>query len=261
MNNTNEHFEVNLGNNLRIIAYRDGKGILQVDGEEAGKGERSYCCICRMDDGNLRAHELRFNGERVSSIDGAPAGKNSGIQWALSGQPLLWGGKTDADQIIRTTYDLRHYYRIPSGKGRFGARSQEGEIAEEIITLLVETDNAAEVREYAARHVLQPEESYLHSVVGLAGNGDVIIVQGHGSFEAIAETLRREGATHAIELDEGGSVSTHFVYKQSGQKTIGESRIFASHYFRDRASALLVFNLFAQDDDKPFVPVQEVALS
>jgi hypothetical protein len=250
----------NLGNNLRVIAYKDQKGLLQVEGEAAGKGERSYCCLCRMDDGTLEAHELRFSGERICSIDGAAGGERPGIRWALSGQPLLWGGETDSDEIIRTTYDLRHYYRIPTGPGRFGARSQEGAVAEEIITLLVETDDAGRVREYAAGLGLQPEESYLHSAVGLTASGDVIIVQAHGSFESVAEALRREGATHAIELDEGGSVSTHFVYKRDGQVSIAESRIFASHYFRDRASALLIFKLFQQKDDRPFVPVLEETL-
>jgi hypothetical protein len=249
----------NLGNNLRIIAYMKNKGILQVEGEEAGKGERPYHCLCLMDSGKLEAHELLFKGDRISSIDGTGAGKRPGIRWALSGQPLLWGGEADTDTIIRATYDLRHFYRIPTGKGRFGSRSQEGDIAEEIITLLMDSDDAVKVRAYAAKLGLQPEKSYLHSAVGLSGSGDIIIVQEHGSFETVAETLRREGATHAIELDQGGSVSTHFVYKQDGQGAIGESRIFASHYFRDRASALLVFNLCRQKDDKPFVPVREEA--
>jgi hypothetical protein len=54
-------------------------------------------------------------------------------------------------------------------------------------------------------------------------------------------------------------LSTHFVYQQRDQQKIGESRIFASHYFRPQASALLVFNLFAQGEAEPFIPVQEDA--
>jgi len=80
-----------------------------------------------------------------------------------------------------------------------------------------------------------------------------------GSYERVAETLSNAGATHAIELAQGGSVSTHFVYQQKRQSGLIDSRIFASHYFRACASALLVVKLLAEGKHGAgaYVPVKE----
>ena len=254
----------NLGNNLRIVAYKSGKGLLQVFGENADQGQRIYYCLCCMESGSIEAHTLRFSGNRISFIDETSVGtdENVPITWALSGQPLLWNGETDLDTIILNTYDLRHHWFIKSGGGRFGPREEESQDAEDLITTLVDTDDIKAVKQKAAELELPLEENYFHSAFGVTEEGDLIIVQTHGAFELIAKRLYTAGAVFAIELDEGGSVSTHFVYQQDEQdekESLADSRIIASPYFRDKASALLIFKLaFEEDEDnKPTIPTVE----
>ena len=250
----------NLGNNLRIIAYKKGKGLLQLKGEDADRGERDYFCLCNMEDEGIRPFTLRFMRDRVSHVDGdkVSAQTENRMLWALSGQPLLWNGVMDEDAVILNTYDLRHYWRIPTGEGRFGARGQAGKIVEELVTPLVEGVGVDEIKAKAAKLGLPREVDYLHSAIGTSAQGDLVLVQAHGSFEQVADKLQKAGATHAIELDEGGSVSTHFVYQDRKQKTISDSRIFASHYFRARASALLLFRLVVEKGERlSYVPTHE----
>lgn len=250
----------NLGNNLRIVAYRRGKGLLQLRGEEAHKGERDYHCLCCMDAGAVEAHTLRFREKgQISSVDGKQdsADDAASIQWALSGQPLLWNGKTDLDTIILNTYDLRHIWKIRAGEGRFGAREEAGTLVEDLVTTLVESGDVDQVKKRAAKLKLPRENDYFHSAIGVSQEGNLVIAQMHGSFELVADRLKKAGAIHAIELEEGGSVSTHFINKRRAQETIGESRIFASHYFRPRASALLILKVALEEGNPPYVPTEE----
>lgn len=249
----------NLGNNLRIVAYKRENGILQLFGEDANKGDRVYWCICYTSNSNFEPHKLKFKEGRISEVDENVVKHTLEVEilWALSGQPLLRDGKTDENAIILNTYDLRHFFSIPTGEGRFGARGHQGAIIEELVTILVDTGDAEKVKQKAVELDLHREQDYLHSAIGISKDGNLIVVQLHGSFELVAERLKRVGATHAIELDEGGSVSTHFVYQKDGQSVIGDSRIFASHYFRPRASALLIFKLAYQEGNKPYIPVKE----
>jgi len=246
----------NLGNNLRIVAYQKGRGLLQLSGENANKGTRCYFCLCQMENGRLEGHALRFNDNHISQMDGEAVSDDSEapVLWALSGQSLVWKGATDMDSIIQNTYDLRHRWRIVAGHGE---RSQEGALVDELITTLVTTESASAVSELAAQHGLSIEKDYLHSAIGLTSRNSIVICQAHGSFETVADRLRNAGATHAIELDQDGSVSTHFVYKKGKQKHISDSRIFSSHYFRARASSLLIFKMLLGQEGGKYVPTEE----
>ena len=250
----------NLGNNLRIVAYRKGKGLLQLRGEDAHKGQRDYHCLCCMKGGAMEAHTLRFKEQgQISHMDGEPVDpiKAPSVQWALSGQPLLWNGETNLDTIILNTYDLRHVWEIRAGVGRFGTRAESGKAVEDLVTTLVETDDVSQVKALAEELDLPRENNYFHSAIGISQEGNLVIAQLHGSFERVADRLKKAGATHAFELEEGGSVSTHFINKKKGQQAIGQSRIFASHYFRPKASALLILKVAFEEGDPPYVPVEE----
>jgi hypothetical protein len=250
----------NLGNNLRIVAYRKGKGLLQLRGEDAHKGERDYHCLCSMGTGAVEAHTLRFKEKgQISHMDGEPveAAAAAPIQWALSGQPLLWNGETNLDTIILNTYDLRHVWKIRTGEGRFGTREESGKAVEDLVTMLVESGDVDQVKGLAEELDLPRENDYFHSAVGVSQEGNLVIAQLHGSFERVADRLRKAGAIHAIELEEGGSVSTHFISKRMEQETVSESRIFASHYFRPKASALLILKVAFEEGTPPYVPIEE----
>lgn len=100
---------------------------------------------------------------------------------------------------------------------------------------------ADELIKLASQRGYQRERHYLHNAIGVTEDGkEVVIVQRHGSFEDVAETLANAGAFRAIELDQGGSCSV----MMGGSNQFSPGRIiFASHYFRPRGLALLVFKL------------------
>ena len=185
----------NLGNNLRIIAYKKGKGLLQLLGEDTDKSKRDYFCLCYVGNGEMRPHKLRFANEQISHIDGRSVAKDKEepIIWALSGQPLLWNRRTNLNNIILNTYDLRHFWRIPTGEDRFGAQGHTGDLVEELVTLLVDTGSVSAVKEKAEELHLQREENYLHSAIGVSSDGSLLIAQLHGSFESVARTLKKAG--------------------------------------------------------------------
>lgn len=227
----------NLGNNLRIVGWRRDKGLLELNGEDATK--REYHCLCKRKAKNLSIEKVRFSkeGEPLSELG------ESDLVWAVSGQNLLWDGKTpDIEQIIPYTYDLRHVWEIPAGgpleemMGKFMA-----------VANLLPQEAASELMNFAASRNYRRECNYLHSAVGISEHGETIsIVQQHGRFEDMAETLKHAGAYRAIELDQGGSCSITI----GGTRSFSPGRIiFASHYFRPRALSLIVFRLSHLDGE------------
>jgi phosphomannomutase/phosphomannomutase/phosphoglucomutase len=235
----------NLGNNLRVVGYRRGEKLLQLFGEEADKATRPYWCMCCLDDGHLEAHALRFAGDTVCEVDGQPAALSDTaerVQWAVSGQPILWDGRTDYDAILLNSYDPRHYFNVPAGEGHHGERTHWGSNVEELATTLVETEDAAAVRRKALALGATRERHYLHSALGLTAEGDAVLLQSHGSFERIIGMLSSEGVTHAIELEHGGAVSTHLIHRSVGDHA-QDYALLGSHYFRPTSSALLVLAL------------------
>lgn len=229
----------NIGNNLRIIAWDRERGLLELDGENATTSARSYCCLCKANDGRLLIDELSFAGGKLSRSD---------LIWAASGQKLVWDGKPVAiDEIIPYTYDLRHVWRIPGTRVAGMGRAYAGGLIEEMINEFMEVADwppqkaADKLIKFAMGKGYSRECDYLHSAIGISENGGTaIIVQRHGSFEKIAKTLIDVGAYRAIELDQGGSCSV--MIGGSSQFSPGRT-IFASHYFRPTGLALLVFRL------------------
>ena len=230
----------NLGNNLRIVGYDFQRGVLELDGESAISSDREYCCLCKTQDGNLIV-------DRVSFASGIPSRKD--LSWAVSGQELVWDGKpSPIEKIIPYTYDLRHVWRIEGRTmAEMGARAYGGDLIEEMIDRFMELSDGLpsvmsdKLIRLAEQRGYSRERHYLHNAIGVTEDGkEVVIVQRHGSFEDVGETLARAGAFRAIELDQGGSCS---VMMGGTDQFIPGRTIFASHYFRPRGSALLIFKL------------------
>lgn len=227
----------NLGNNLRIIGWRRDKGLLELNGEDATK--REYHCLCKRKAKSLSIEKVKFSKE------GKPFSElgESDLVWAVSGQNLLWDGKTaDIEQIIPYTYDLRHVWEIPAG----GPLEEMMDKFMAVANLLPQ-EAASELMNFAASKNYRRECNYLHSAVGISEHGETIsIVQQHSRFEDIAETLKHADAYRAIELDQGGSCSIMI----GGTRSFRPGRIiFASHYFRPRALSLIVFRLSQLDGE------------
>lgn len=221
----------NLGNNLRIIGWREDKGLLELSDENVTK--REYHCLCKRNAKGLSIEKIEFSeeGEPISKLS------ESNLIWAVSGQKLLWDGKVaDIKEIIPYTYDLRHVWKIP-------ADDSIEEIMNKFMAVanLLPQEAADDLINFAASKGFRRECSYLHSAIGISEYGEtMIIVQQHGKFEDVAETLKHAGAYRAIELDQGGSCSIMI----GGTEGFSPGRtISASHYFRPRALSLIVFHL------------------
>ena len=234
----------NLGNNLRIIGYDAQRGLLELNGEKATQSGREYCCLCKTPK-RLAIHRVQFP-------DGQPTSDeiSEDLLWAVSGQELVWDGKpAPIEKIIPYTYDLRHVWHI-EGESLvgMGTHAYAGEHIEEMIDRFVELAEtqpdavvAHKLKELAEKRGYERECHYLHSAIGISADGNtVIIVQRHGAFEDVAQTIVQAGAYRAIELDQGGSCSM----MMGGTKEFSPGRtLLASHYFRPRGLGLLVFKL------------------
>jgi len=240
----------NLGNNLRIVGYKSDKNesqrLFQLSCENAHKNDAvEYSCLC-MKEGKLSIERLKFLN-KIPSVNG--------ISWAFSGQELLWDGKpisTDNEvinKVLPYTYDLRHIWRDEKADNI----EQNPKWMHPMVDAFVEnlhkspkdlSDAIISIKEELESKklfVLKRECHYLHSAIGVSEDGkNIIIVQRHGKLEDVAKTLKDAGANRAIELDQGGSCCV----MMRGDKDFTSGRIiFASHYFRPRAIALLVFKL------------------
>ena len=171
------------------------------------------------------------------------------MAWATSGQPLVWDGRPiGIDSIIPYTYDLRHVWVMPGQRvGRMGHRPYAGAAIEEMVDLFMAMSDrpseevARALTALAEQRGYPRERNYLHSAIGISQDGETVIsVLRHGAFEDVAGSLIHAGAYRAIELDQGGSCGVLL----GGTKELDSGRTtLASHYFRPRGTALLVFEL------------------
>jgi hypothetical protein len=227
----------NLGNNLRIVGWRRDKGLLELNGEDATR--REYHCLCKRKAGSLSMERIKFSkeGKPLSELG------EGDLIWAVSGQCLLWDGeRASIEQIIPYTYDLRHVWEIPDGDP-LEAMTDEFMAAADSLP----QEAASKLMNFATSKNYRRECNYLHSAVGISQDGaTIVIVQQHGKFEDIAETLKCAEAYRAIELDQGGSCSVMI----GGTRSFSPGRtIFASHHFRPRALSLIVFGLGQLDEE------------
>jgi hypothetical protein len=238
----------NLGNNLRIVAWVKGRGLFELNGEEAVSSGRVYTCLCKTESG-LGIDRLTF------SANGPLIGKRApkGLLWACSGQELVWDGKPNpVEKIIPYTYDLRHVWQVPVAEtpGADGLQGSSREL-EEMIDLFVQLGNcppeemAKELIETAAEHGYERASDCLHNAVGITQDGrEAVFVQCVGTFEDVAGRLIQAGAWRAIELDQGGSCLWMISDRERS-----DGRVLAiSHYHRPRGLAAIVFRLRNMDD-------------
>lgn len=228
----------NLGNNLRIIGWRQDKGLLELKGENATSGRR-YTCLCQTINNELII-------DRLSFAEGKPS--RNDLLWAVSGPELVWDEMArPIEVIIPDDYDLRHVWEVKYEMDLPGiGKSPTDQTAELLANKFVQTMTlypeiaAKEIIDYATRLGLRREKQYLHSALGITREGNVILVQVSGSFENITEALVLFGAERAIELDQGGSCCI----KIGGDAEFPEGRIlFGSHYFRPKGLSLLIFSV------------------
>jgi len=229
----------NLGNNIRIIGWDYRQGLLELNGENAASG-REYCCLCKTRDGRLSIERLSFLNGKLNRDD---------LVWAASGQELVWEGEpAPIDKIVAYTYDLRHVWQIPGGLlPEMGPHANAGALIEEMADKFIEVadftfeDAAQRLIDFATAKGYKRESNYLHSAIGISKDGETLItIQRHGRFEDVAKSLIHAGAYKAIELDQGGSCGV----MMGGSDEFNPGRIIlASHYFRPRGLALLVFSL------------------
>lgn len=229
----------NLGNNLRIVGWKEHQGLLELNGENATNG-RQYSCLLKKNDGLLTIERLTFHHEKPN-LDN--------IVWATSGQELVWEGEpVPIERIIPYTYDLRHVWDIPGHDvTKMGSHPYRGDYIEEMCDLFVKTKDlttneaALQLTQLAEKRGYKRKKDYLHSAMGITQDGStIIIVQRHGAFEDISQALVSAGAWRAIELDQGGSCAV--ITRGESDEQYGHF-LSAGYYYRPRGLAFLVFGV------------------
>ncbi len=196
------------------------------------------------------------------------------LAWLTSGQPILWdGGIPQTEDLIAETYDIRHIYTLRSTTGDTEERERAYHKIQEYMKVWIEVfahesqATAAERLKAAAR---QPEfafdrlrrdrgeqclgedrevspfieKRYMQSAVGVSDEGDILIVQKHGSMKEIGLTLKDMGATRGILLDQGGSVGTFYRPPAQGSESeLSGDFLFRSRDLRTSRLSILILEL------------------
>lgn len=227
-----------LGNNLFRVAWHQERGLFELRGENASTSGKEYTCLCLDDQGRLRIERLQFTGGKPD---------RPGLIWCVSGPELVWSAEqAPLWRSLGYFYDLRHYWRFAgetmAGMGSKAYRGADIEAMCEYVSANAHRHPQEVLPELLQRGEGMPRErDYLLNAMGLSPEGDVIVVQRHGSVEDLAATLIHAGAERGILLDEGGSVSC--LMGGSKEDFPGGRTLLASHYHRPRGLALLVFKL------------------
>jgi tetratricopeptide (TPR) repeat protein len=191
--------------------------------------------------------EDRDTGEIV--LDGAT--QRGEIEWAVTGQPLLWEGEVPSLLAqAALTYDLRHVWRLRWEDWQQDPRAHEAHtrLMEAFLDGLARPveERAAALGRIAEEYGLQPEDSYLHSSLGITEQGDLLLLMQQGSLEELGRVQRALGACRAILLDNGGSVGVACwsprTWEQSGWEGVCQHPTYLGNgwYFRPQGHAALV---------------------
>jgi hypothetical protein len=177
------------------------------------------------------------------------------LEWAVTGQPLLWDGYIPPLALLAAcTYDMRHIWHLQWEDWQ--GNEKDYEIHTKLMNALIDhrrdsIEHRAEVLSgIAALHGLPITDAYLHSFIGVAGNGELILLMCNGSLTDLGYIHKSLGSRRAILLDNGGSVGVAYWSKynwanRGGWLNIKDKPMYIGNgsYFRPKGHAALVAEL------------------
>ena len=261
----------NLLSNLGILGWinRDGRPRLLKSAWEEKRIRSGWPYTCLYYDRDRK----RAGIDRFTFLSGEPEPARS-LAWLSSGQPILWDSRApETEELIAETYDIRHVYILRATSGTDEERRQARRKIQEYMKLWMEVfahgafSSAVERLKTAARRPefrfdtlrdgeeQEPlgvdreerpfiERRYLQSAIGVNSEGDIFVVQKHGSMKELGLTLNDMGATRGILLDQGGSVGMFYASEEDLMRSGDTGRfILQSRDFRPARLSILVFEL------------------
>ena len=261
----------NLISNLGIIGGVINNGKLELlksawEDKRIMQGWKYSCLYYDRNNTRMGINRFTFSNSYPESI--------GGFSWLTSGQPILWDGiVSESEDLIAETYDIRHIYIL---RATSGSEEEKKKAISKIQKFMIawmeifvnEPQKSASKRlkafartpefmfdklrdHYCGRHLSIDREEcpfiekrYLQSAVGVDENGNVYIVQKHGSLKELGLTLKGMGAKRAILLDQGGSVGIFYMPKvESKNSDLNGKFIFRSRDFRPTRLCVLIWEL------------------
>ena len=236
----------NCPQNPRCPLYSREHGICQTAEEQVDRSERPYYGIGFFQDGRFRGCALGFRQKVPSDM-----------LWWAGGVPVLWDGQVlDAERapMASEIADFCHVWQL---RLRGPHRSEEDvarylrltAVFHEHLHTPAEAASQA-IRDEARSMGLKRENNYLHNAVGVSPD-HLIVVVAHGPLEQIGELARTAGATHALVVDNGGSVQIGF--RRPGPRT-DLTPLFQAPDFRQPTITLAAYEL--DWDDTQWIPLE-----
>ncbi|MCA9070688.1 MAG: hypothetical protein KDA84_17280, partial [Planctomycetaceae bacterium] len=179
--------------------------------EEQPPGRPYHAILCQG--GQLTIDEFLPSGGGLE-----PPDPETGIDWIVSGTPVLW----DCDQeelfnrMITDAADHSHVWRLPRGshaQATTASKNQWTQLQKTFTeTLTADRDTAANrLKELSDQFQLERETRYLHSVWGVTDEHKLVILVANGALETLGQRLGQMGCRRAICVENSGSSALYFV--------------------------------------------------
>ena len=217
----------NLVNNKRCFAYfGETESFCAPKGEAPTRSERPYYGLEFKNDGAVLAHCVDFRQTAAPSIS-----------TFLTGTPVLWNNEvSELELLCVEASDSTHVWKI----------ERKDPVSLKLTRVFELTKHAPlDIAAYElirTANTLPRDDSYLHHAIGVCAEALYSIVA-VGSLERIGQIAKNAGATSAIVVDNGGSVS--FGLRRPGREL---RHLYESWYFREPAVAVIAYQLTADPD-------------
>jgi len=174
-----------------------------------------------------------------------------GVDWFISGVPVLWGDESEEDifrRLVPESADHSHVWHIPRGNHPLATpqtQSHWSALHEVFISALAASREEAfeELQGYAQREGLRREDGMLHNVVGLDGEGNLLQIIAVGRLESLGRWLHRRGAVRALCLDNSGSSVVRYRPASTSSAPAPFVQLAAAPNHRPLGTAYLVVEL------------------
>lgn len=222
----------NLINNMRCFAYfGDAEYFCANQNELPLHSERPYYGLMFLNDGTIKSECVDFRQVPMPTM---PV--------YLTGTPVLWNDDVcDLETLCVEAGDSAHVWKLE--------RSEP--LAIELASIFENTRHAP--ADIAAAELIKAannrprQDSYLHHAIGVDSQALYSIIA-VGPLERIGQIAKDAGASSAIVVDNGGSVSLSL--RRPGQKL---RTLYESWYFREPAVAVIAYQLNTDINDRvPF---------
>lgn len=231
---------VGLRNNLvnyRCTVVAHGR-VLGAEGERPEESARPY-------------YGLSWTGGRFVAEEMLPSRRGvESTELFFSGIPVLWPGLAGEelfDRLLTEASDHSHVFDIPRGNHPEATEETRRTWSDlqEVFLRHLHSDGATAARAMrkavdSLGRPLERCDSYLHSLLGVDREGSLINLVTHGRLESLGALAGEVGCTHAICVENSGSIMPTALPKGLGGEAIP---LLRAPNFRPRGRVILLLEL------------------